>query len=347
MSPVKKKVRSRPRAASRNTTSSSSTSRSRTNPRGRLRTPVRRRTGSRTKTGVKNEHVKTSRDGPVSSSISKIRVKGGFKLGKFRKLTAPMFFISNNANSISWTDGFQVATQSDPLYGTADLKSMFAMYATNIPATTTGVATTRLYMKSVFTETLITNQTNDVVHMTLYDVMCRRDLTTSSTAEANYVNPNAAWVQGSIDAGNSGAFQIVASTPFQTPGFTEYWKIVKITDVDLHSGGHHRHRVLMKPKKQISNEIVTTLSASSNTGTLGGLTVYTMIVCHGFPVNSTGTSTTSTASGKIDWVSRKQYEFYPIGSERTIITQVDNLPSLGTESFINDLTGIAAVITTA
>lgn len=205
--------------------------------------------------------------------------------------------------------------------------------------------TTKLYLKSCNSEMMITNQTNDVVNITLYDVVARRDLTGNSANEALYITPDLAWQQGCIDAGASSVYSTVGSTPFQTPGFTEFFKIRKITHVDLHSGGHHRHRQIYDSRCMFSNEIVTELASSG--GVLGGRSAFTLVVAHGFPVNSTGTSTVSTASGKIVWAQKLQYEYMPFTTQRTIITQTDNLPVLATESFINDLTGVAATITKA
>jgi hypothetical protein len=309
---------------------------------------TKKKTATKTRTKTKlNRKVKTSKDGPVSESMVKVPFKSGFKLGKFKKLTAPMFWVANTSGYVQWPNSYQYVTNCSSLYNPTDLGVIFGMYGTYIPPSATGQSTSKLYMKGCFAETLFTNQTNDVAHMTLYDCIARRDLTTQSTAEGLYTTPDVAWQQGSVDGGATNSWKIVGSTPFQSIGFTEYYKIFKITTVDLHSGGHHRHKLYANPRKMVNNDIVQTLITSSNTGTIGQWTSFTMVVVHGYPDNLTGGTTVTTASGKIDWVTRKQYEFYPVGSEKTIINFSDTLAQNATESIINDLTGLATTVTTA
>jgi len=302
------------------------------------------RTRTRTKTKL-TQKVKTSKDGPVSDSFVKYPFRG-FGLGAFKKITAPLIYVVNESGYLQWTSGLQALTQPSPIYGCDDITHQFTMYAAHVPPDTAGAVTTKLYVEQCVAETMITNDTNAAIHMVLYDIIARRDLTTSSAAQTNYITPTAAWTQGSIDSSDTSAYEIVGSNPFQTPGFTEYYKVVKITNIDLHTGGHHRHKMIVAPRQTVSNDVVTELTASASTGVYGKVTCFTMIVCHGFPDNTTGGTTVSTSSGKIDWVTKKQYTFYPICSQRMIISSTDNLGTLATESIILDLTGAAASLTT-
>lgn len=346
---AKEYVRPRPR----NYNASTSTT-SRRGPGARVQRALglrnRKKTKTKTKTRTKtqlNQKIKTHRDGPVSDSSVRVPFIGSFKLGNFKKLTAPMFWVANSSGYLQWPNSYQYVTTCSSLYNPTDVGVIFGMYGTYIPPSATGQSTSKLYMRRCFAETLFTNQSNDVVHMTLYDCMARRDLTTQSTSEALYATPDVAWQQGSVDGGATNSWKIVGSTPFQATGFTEYYKIFKVTDVDLHTGGHHRHKLYAKPNKMVNNDIVQTLITSGNTGTLGHWTSFTLVVCHGYPDNLTGGTTVTSAQGKIDWITRKQYEFWPVGSEKTIINFSDTLAQNATESIVNDTTGLVQTVTTA
>lgn len=292
-----------------------------------------------------NQKIATGKDGPVSASIVKFPMRPQKINSSFKKLFAPFFYVYNKGLSLSWTNSYQNMLDSSPYFGQTDISTMFTQYNNFVvPGQSSYVnqaaVTVKIYLKTLVAEHLLTNQTNDVVHLTMYDVVARRDQYNGSS----YITPTGAWTQGDIDASQSSAYQIVGSTPFQTPGFTEYWKIVKITELDLHSGGHHRHKVFVSPKKLISNEVINQIGSN---GVIKDLTCFTMVVCHGFPDNSTGTSTVSTAPGKVDMVTKKQYEWQPFGSQRTMISVSDNLPVNATDAIINDLTGASTTVTTA
>nr|WAE42164.1 MAG: capsid protein [Cressdnaviricota sp.] len=324
----------------RNSTRTTS-SRGRSASKTRSKSKSKTKSGSRTKTKTKlNQKIETSRDGPISDSYVTYPMKKSFSLGTFKKIIAPQFNVFNSQGTLSWSIGQQQPTVVGQFYDANVINNFFTQFNAVFPATTTAAKTTKLYLKKLNAEALITNQTNDVVHMILYDCVARRDI-----FDAAYADPYNAWLQGGADAGLSSSCIYVGSNPFQTPGFTEFYKVIKVTNVDLHSGGHHRHKVKISPNKMMSNEVIQEFITESF-ATIGKLTCFTLAVCHGYPTNATAGSVVSTASGKIDYVWRCQYEWEAVQANRTTVTVENNLTTLASQAIITDSYAVAGTVTT-
>lgn len=198
-------------------------------------------------------------------------------------------------------------------------------------------------MKNCKGELLLTNQGNDLCHMTIYDCVSRRDQYNGSST----LDPWSAWSVGCNDASSANTNTYVGSHPFVIPGFTELYKVEKVTQVDLHTGGHHRHSVKISPNRMISREILTNVVGTSGIGNLRNLTRFSMIVMHGYPTNATGGTTVSTSHGAIDWVQTREYKFYGLTMNRAVEGTSNTLTTLATESIVNDLTGVVTTVVTA
>lgn len=344
MSPLKTHFRVRSHANRRNT---SSVFRSNLKKIKKLQKP-KTKTNTRTKTKL-NQKIKTSKDGPVSVSNFAHNMKG-WKLGKFKKIISPQFYVVNKALRVTGTSGIQTGYGIIEWYNTNDLNSIFSAYTTYLNANTLGgssATSSKIYHKRMAGELLITNQTNDVSVIKIYDCVARRDL---SAAMTNYNDPWTAWVYGSTVSdvpSGSNSSQVVGSSPFQTSAFTEFYKVLKITEVDLHSGGHHRHKVTISPNRTFNYELESAIGS-----TLGaqfkGWCHFSMIVAHGYPDNSAATKTTvTTAQVNFDFVQKKQYEWYAVSQNKTNITYNNNLTVVNDEEIITDLTGLVTSVTSA
>nr|WAE42474.1 MAG: capsid protein [Cressdnaviricota sp.] len=287
------------------------------------------------------------RDGPVSTSYFHWPTKmKKVKLPRSLIHTeAPLNYVQNSSARLDCGVGLQaVSTIANGLPGMFtknDMISLFAQAAiANISGGGTSVqnpVTQKIHIRDIHMELLFSNATNDVVHLMIYDCVCRRDI-----ASGAFYQPSLAWQQGATDAGVSTDWSVVGSTPFSVPGFTEFWEIEKITDVDLHTGGHHKHKTSFQPFCVINNEIV---GAGGNTPAWGKLTRYSMVVVHGYPINDSTTKTqVSTASCSLDMVWKKSYQFDVLERSTTTITAVNNLLGSFTVAGVatNDLTGALA-----
>lgn len=301
------------------------------------------KTRGRTKTRTRTKLFQTAykRDGPVSESFFRYRYKKQVKLGKpLKQLLGDQTMVANEATRLTYAVNQQATTVLPAVYNSSDVGNILAQAATIV--TSSGTNTNyKCLLESFNAKLMITNQTNDVVRLTLYDIVPRRDIT-----NASYCPPNNAWVTGdAAAAGGTSAYQYVGSTPFQTPAFTRLYKVQKVTTLDLHTGGHHIHRTVGKPMLTFDKQTITEITAGSNTA-IRNLTAYTMVVIHGYPVND-GTTKTNVglANGAVDMVLVKQYKFKVMESSVASISQLtSNLVNPGTEALFIDVSGAASTV---
>lgn len=304
---------------------------------------VRRAARSQTKTKRKLTQNVKHNDGPVSDSFVVIPHKGQFRIPYAMKmLTGINTYITNSVARVTWTVNTQAVSSILSRYNGSDLSTMLAQAASLIPTFATNT-NYKVYMDHVIENTMITNQTNDVVKLLLYECIPRRDITSSTYSPANN-----AWTAGdTASSGGAATVNSPGSTPFQTPGFTKMWKVVKVTAINLHSGGHHVHRVHARPRHMVDIQTITAIT-NNNYAVLGKLSSQTLIVAHGYPTND-GTTTTNIglAHGALDFVTTKSYRFRLLGPSESTLTKSTNLINPGTEAVVSDLTGAGTTIFTA
>lgn len=301
----------------------------------------RAKTATKTKTMTKSKlYLKVKHDGPISESrFTWPQRQSSFKLGKFKKLLAPQYYIQNGTARVTAGVGVQgfLSNGGPGIWTPTDITAIMGL-ASNVAPASTNPKTQKVYFKSCINELMLTNQTNDPVHCQIYECVARRD-----TANAGYWNPGIAWLTGDIDQGTGGICAMVGSNPFQSAAFTEFWLVEKVIDVNLHSGGHHIHRSTSKINHVFNDEVIQSLAASN--ACVGKLTRFSLVVIHGYPANDSDTQTQiSTNACAIDMVWRKQFEFEVLERSTTQFTAINNLPTAFTvaSSIINDLTAAAA-----
>lgn len=314
----------------------------------------RSRGSSRTRTSSRTKTAKVRPDGPISESSFSHKLKFPRQLTKHeRNMFSPNFYSTNQSYRLTTGLGLQNAYGLIKWNSVSDINQMFTVINNNYNVVNTstsniqGQLTQKLYLKDLRGDIMITNQTNDVAQVYIYDVIARRDMPGSGA----YTDPWTAWQQGSADSaatsGGTNAYEIIGTTPFQTAGFTEWYKVLKITDINIHSGGHHKHQFKLKSKRFINQEVLNEITAS---GVVGQFQLFTMILVHGFPLNDLDTlSEITTANIALDIVWKKQYEYYVIQQQRNLQTYVNNMNSSLADgpAIINDLTGLAATIVQA
>lgn len=293
---------------------------------------------------------KVRNDGPISNSYFRWPARLKYvKIGKqLKAVTSPQYWVANSTFRIDCTVGIQafVANGGPAYWSSTDITAI--MNQATISSATAGAVigytpnpkTQKVLLKSCTAELMMTNQTNDVVHCRIYDVVARRDI-----SSANFYNPGIAWVTGVTDQGIASQMQVVGSNPFQTPGFTTMWQVEKVTDVNLHTGGHHCHRTKSVINHMFNDEIIQAIGASNSA--IKGITRYSLVVIHGYPGNDTVTKTQATISTNacaLDMVVSKQYQYMVFEKSSTFANNSNALPTsyANAESIINDLTGAAA-----
>lgn len=300
--------------------------------------------GGGSKVTVKSNHSPISRDGPVSKSFFHFRLKKIYKIPKgFKSETGTQFYLADQIAKGSHATNSQLSTNVASMYNGVDLIAMYNA-ALSMITDSTRHANSRIFLEQCTQRTMITNQTNDVVRLAIYDIVPRKDINSST-----YSPPTAAWTQGIATSGASTtSVSFVGANPFQSPVFTKLYKVQKVTNLELHSGGHHVHTTVSKPRRMIDGQYLSENGANSYSG-YGGLTCWTMCVQHGFPLNDGTTKTNiGTASGAIDYVTTRQYKyriFSTTVSDYRLATTT--LVDPGTQSLMNDLVASTTTISTA
>lgn len=167
----------------------------------------------------------------------------------------------------------------------------------------------------------IKNQHNFPVKITLYDIQPRRDALVAR-------DPLADWRDG-IDqqqlpligaAVSNIDYRFPGATPFQSPYFTQYFKVLKKTTFMLHPGSEHQHYL------QVSPAYMFDFQYHGSFGALKGLTTGVMMVMNG-GIGSGVTLTTEGAysSGKIACIAEYSTKFMAFEKSRPVMFQLNGL----------------------
>jgi hypothetical protein len=157
-----------------------------------------------------------------------------------------------------------------------------------------------------------------------------------NTSDVNN-DPRTAWSQGETDAGATNMAIQVGCTPFSSPRFTQFFKVVKVTHVILPAGGTHEHRVHYEPNKLLNQEVV------QDSGNIRNLTHYTMATVYGAPDNDATTKTVvSIGTTSVDFVQTKQYRWSYLSDSTSNNAFTQSLPTTyaTTEAVFNDESGV-------
>ena len=249
-----------------------------------------------------------------------------------KMLTAPQEFSKNNGGgNVQSAVGLQYAF-SYAWYDTSVLQSIEAL-SPSLP-----IKTSRVLHESVHGELLIANSAESTCTLCLYDVVARRDLHRDSTGAGGLASPTGAWSVGVNDqGGGANDWKTIGGLPLQSELFNQFYKVVKVTRIELNPGGILRHLVDFKPNTVVHNEVTY-----SNDYGLRGLTCYTVGVMYGQPAHDSTTITSvSITAASLDIVQSSRYRYRYLQESATNYTQSNSLPgsfAVGPQ-FVNDEVG--------
>lgn len=151
---------------------------------------------------------------------------------------------------------------------------------------------------SIESDCVITNTTNLLNEMVIYDYVCRNDFKPSSTSNVGALY---AWAAGIpyIDFGSNTAQymkpNMIGATPFNSEIFTQYFKVVKVHKVRLGPGATHTHY----HSAHLHRDMYVSRFRMS-TDSVEGLTCGSIYVIKGQPVEATSGSAGSITTGIVD-----------------------------------------------
>ena len=322
----------------------------------RARTGAKRSTRGRTRARGRGPPIRTRTKVSLHQSAKQSGHAGSFsnfyygkrqcpkKVYNAYKGVAAQIYQTNVAGVLTCTSGVQNQTIVNSLYCGSDVYETTGVQAdleyifNAIGTWNGGNATRRTLLETVSGETMLQNQCNVNVRVILYDIICRRDLDSQTAISWGPTNPTVAWDTGYQDAGATLAnAKNLGSTPFQSPLFTDYFKVLKATHILMAPGQTHVHRIKFSPNKLLHGEVHKYSNANHK-----GLTCYQMMVISGCPCDNNST-TVSTADAKIDYVSKKVYRFKNIVDDSIKLTATNNITAItaATENIMNVDTGAA------
>ena len=322
-------------AVKRARTGAKRSTRGRTRARGRA--PVR----TRTKVSLHQRGRQSGQAGSFSSFFYGKRLVPK-RLYTVYKAIAPQMYQTNCSGDCTAVSGKQGGTIcfsafcGKDVYTTAGIQPDLLSIENAINAQIGGNVTRKALLESVTGEVMLQNQCNMNVRVILYDIIARQDMFSETSLTWGNWAPNQAWASGEQDEGAAATnAAVLGSTPFQSSLFTTYFKVLKATHQLMAPGQTHVHRVKFSPNKVLLGERYNYANAN-----IKGLTIYTMLVISGCPVDNQST-TISTSDAKIDFVTRKSYRFKCVLDFSQKLTAVNNLTTLtvANENTMNVETG--------
>lgn len=256
---------------------------------------TRKSTGSQTT--LKGRQITTG--GGDSESYFTLKKKPSSVSFKVMKDLPVSTVVNNSAQRVVAPIGLQNYFVLGDYFSDDDVVLNFTLLFGNAAGAAQGC---KLGLLNVHSVGMITNQENVNARITLYDVLAKKD--TDSVVS----NPYDAVSTGYNDIGNGAStdFTILGSTPFDTPRFTEYFKVLKTTEVVLSPGQCHVHKVHYAPNLIFSKTRAARIAGSG----IGGLTIYTLVRVHGTPINDQ--TTESQVSTSAIALSVTQHECYHV-----------------------------------
>jgi len=274
----------------------------------------------------RQEQKSKKRSQPKSVSVGKqVEVAGGESRSSFYlvkkpkytsavRSTATQFKVNNEGIRSDASVGYQNSTLLGTYFDSTDI---IAMYPVIFGGTVN--QTTKLILCGVRAESLITNVATTNARISIYDVMLKKD------SNASVVDPSQVFEAAFADTsgGVAGDYAVVGTTPYMNPRFMDFFKIKQRTEVILSPGATHSHVINYAPHRMISKT-----STINTTGSIGGLTLFTMIIHHGSPANDSVTKTSVTLSkSSLDIVTKQVYSFKSIFYPLTGIATSNSLPT--------------------
>lgn len=281
---------------------------------------------SRTGTGGK-QGGNHSEEGPANSvTYTNFGNRTSFVDPILLKISGAVKHVQNDGYQITCGTGVQAV--SDLVFmNNADLLTCLGYSPYNPIASDT----VRMYIESVTGEYVYSNQSAATAIATIYDVQCKRDLSSA----LNFA-PRAAWLQGVTDEGVLLEMTTVGAKPYDVMLFNSFWKVIKTHKIMIPPGGVHRHRFTFKPHTVYNGAVAQYATYGS-----AGLTSSSMIVWHGQPAHDSTTKTqVTTAPVNMDVTRSLEYTVKFIQNNVPSVHRTNNLVAaftVGEELFNEDV----------
>lgn len=235
--------------------------------------------GSKTKTSTKKK-VSPTIQSPVEG-LSKSFTLGPRGHGKLNAKKNPTSFYDYfTCNTL--TSNTQLQAIGDlASTGSADIITNIQQIQASVGANvgklneSVGYSAYRIFVKEIYLETTMTNESSCVADVCLYDLVARIDSVGS---------PSASFNSGPSSIGGSVTSTLASwpfAVPYHYPHFLTQYRIVKRTPIELSPGRSHKHVFRHPVMRSFAYDRL------SNEATVKGLHSWTMITFKGMPLSAT------------------------------------------------------------
>jgi len=281
--------------------------------------------------------------GDMSRSMFKLSRPASKQVKAIERIGAPNTYINQTVDVNTASHGFQ-QPHSLSLFNLTDLFVMGGNGPSAVIPTDPNIQRpTRFVIESCQGEYTFSNMSTGGVDLEIYDLVLKRDLPTSNSVTVNtqtypispypdlYWNEGSLAVQGQPTGTTPSPCTILGSSPFDSPFFKDYFKVMKRTIVQLKQGSAHRHAVWLQPNSLIDN---TVWQNSAVTG-VRGITSFMMYNIRGLPVGDTAGHTTTTGQCQVNCVLVKRYKYTWVANNTYNSLYRDSLTSPVAGSIVN------------
>lgn len=283
---------------------------------------------------------KSSSKGYKSKSINQTAKKIGthaLSYGKCAMLKKGMNWVlkkslKDSSYSLKQYNGSAVTAALAGFQSAATITGVFTEYdltAFPAPPPLSGVLD-RSFVKDCSLSITLMNQSNVPTFVDLYDIVARQD---RSPITGN--GPLSYWGSNIASSGTGQSSSTYGATPFNSTVFTEGFKVLKITRINMGAGETAEHRCKYTFNRVFKKEIYPNPVASvEDTGSIRGLTHYVLIVTRGAPSDADDL-VVGPAPTKIDFIFSKAYKYQPTSVGSQVFT-TESLPTTQTKIMETD-----------
>lgn len=242
-------------------------------------------------------------------------------------------YTNNNSGNVTWGIGEQNYQLVAAVLDRPQMNTLFPYV---------GTYATRIHLRNVKWEVMLSNPTTALQRVDVYDIICKKDVQAQGAA-AGVGNPQECMQNTFSDFAKNGggqsstAYKQLGLTPFTNPAFGQFFRILKVTPLLLQGGQVHSHKCEYTVNKLMDKEY-----AQYEGKAYKDVTCYTLIRVHGTPENDNTTLTqVSTGAGRINYVYYETLDYAVYDRTTPEIDYTQNLPTAFTAGALIENIGIS------
>lgn len=304
---------------------------------------VRRRT-SRSYTAVKQKRrslfkkpMKNGDNSSVSTLTWGNRRMNSHTQTLFKKVTGMQTESYHSSTSNTSVFGQQIVYDASVGLENSQLLAMFTKANSGNATISNEVS---LFVRYLKRRVVLRNQSNSVGKLTLYDLVCRRQPVSTSAND-----PLDCFIKGYADLGLPNQHLQVGISPFKSAEFRRFWKVKRVTVIDIEPGQQHEHVVVHHVNRFIKSSV---MEAHGGVRFLPGLSSALMAVHHGgIGHDNTTITNVNYMPMRVDYTVLQEVNYGYMTQVLPSYTYTNNLPAVADFDFMGENQDIDADVINA